>query len=253
MRVKQLMVGLMCLCILSPVAGAAVFSFADGTRAGQVEFDVIGTDLVVTLTNTSTFNTTVPEELLTAVFFDLSGSPSLTPASAILNAGSVVQFGTTPLDGVVGGEWAYNESAAALAPGGGSYGIGTAGFGIFGPADMFPGADLNPPGAGVNGMDYGLLSEGNILGTGNPAVTGGFPLIDNSVIFSLSGLPQGFDVDTDISNVWFQYGTDLDQEPSFPGNGNGNGNGVIPEPLTVSALLLGIGGLTGYLKRRNRR
>ena len=73
MRVRQLIAGLMCLCILSPLAGAAVFSFADGTRAGQVEFDVIGKDLVVTLTNTSTFNTTVPEELLTAVFFDLSG------------------------------------------------------------------------------------------------------------------------------------------------------------------------------------
>ena len=251
MHVRQLMTCLMCVCVLAGTAGAAVFSFSDGTRAAQAEFVVIGNDLVVTLTNTSTFNTSVPNELLTAVFFDLSGSPSLTPVSAILNAGSVVQFGVTPLDGNVGGEWAYSQSASALAPGGANYGIGTAGFGIFGPMDMFPGDDLNPPGAGVDGMDYALLSAGNILGSGNAPVTGGFPLIDNSVIFSLNGLPVGFNADTDVLNVWFQYGTDLN-DPSFPGNGNGNGY-VIPEPLTMSALLLGMSGIAGYMRRRVRR
>ena len=41
------------------------------------------------------------------------------------------------------------------------------------------------------------------------AVTGTNALIQNSVVFTLPGLPVGFDPSTAISNVNFQYGTSL--------------------------------------------
>ena len=241
MNVKTCVATLLCLCLAAGSAGAAQFVFSSGTRAGQADFEVIGNDLVITLVNTSPFNTSVPNELLSALFFDIAGSPSLTPVSGILSTGSVVMFGVTPADGVIGGEWAYSESAAALAPGGAAYGVSSAGFGIFGPFDRFPGPDLDGQ-VNVGGMSYSLLSEGNIAGSGNAPVTGANPLIDNGVVLSLSGLPAGFNTWTDITNVWFQYGTDL-QDPRFQGN-------LIPEPMTITAVLIGVGGLARYIRRR---
>jgi hypothetical protein len=69
-------------------------------------------------------------------------------------------------------------------------------------------------------MDYGLLSAGDDPTTGNTPVTGGNPLIHDSVVFTLTGLPSGFDPSRDIGNITFQYGTSL-SEPNIhvPGPG----------------------------------
>src|SRR6185503_11805094 len=97
----------------------------------------------------------------------------------------------------------------------------------------FPGSNLQGP-ASPNGLQYGITSAGDNTATGNTPVTGTNALIQNSVVFTLSGLPPGFNPATSISNVEFQYGTDL-SEPHFPG---------VPEPATLvlmagGALLMG--------------
>lgn len=227
--------------VLAGSASAAQISFtgSSGSLAASVTFDTSGTDLLVTLTNTSTADALVPVDILTGVFFDIAGSPlALTRTSAVVPAGSSVFYGSTDPGGVVGGEWAYRSGLAG--PGGRAYGISSAGLGLFGPGDLFPGTDLQPP-ASPNGLEYGITSAGDNLATGNAAVTGSNALIKNQVVFTLSGLPAGFNPSTGILNVLFQYGTDL-SEPSFPG---------VPEPSSLS--LLAIAALVAGRRKRSIR
>ena len=67
-------------CCVAPVAQAGVVTFnaSSGSRAAQAKFQDSGSDLIVTLTNTSTADALVPIDVLTGVFFSISGNPSLT-------------------------------------------------------------------------------------------------------------------------------------------------------------------------------
>jgi len=196
------------------------FTAASGDRAASATFEASGNDLVVTLTNVSTVDVLIPIDVLTALFFDVDASPSLalSPTSAVLGSGSSVLFGGTDPGDVVGGEWAYVGGLVG-APGGREYGISSTGLGLFGPDDRFPGSNLQGPDA-PDGVQYGLTSAGDNPLTGNTPVTGANALIQNQVVFTLSGLPVGFDPSAKIENVVWQYGTGLD-EPR------------IPEPATV--------------------
>ncbi len=213
---------------------AVTFSATSGTMSAKADFSVVGTDLHVTLTNDSSADVLVPVDVLTGLFFDITGpSVVLTPFSAVLAAGSLVLFDPAPVGGVVGGEWAY---AAGLvgAPGAAARGISSAGLGLFGNAN-FPGPNLEPP-AAVDGLQYGITSAGDNPATGNTPVTGTNPLIKNSVDFVFTGLPAGFDLSR-ITNVWFQYGTAL-SEPS------------VAAPTPGAASLFGVIVLMGLRRRR---
>lgn len=203
----------------APAAGGILTVDASlGDLAARAIFEAQGNNLVVTLANTSSADVLVPADILTCLFWDVVGNPlALTPVSAVLAPGSVVHFDPDgqPAGGVVGGEWDY-RSGIVGAPGGATYGLGSSGLGIFGAAS-FPGPNLDGP-ESVNGLQYGLLSSGDDITTGNTPVTGGFALVKDSVVFTLSGLPDGFDPEASIRNVWFQYGTSL-SEPSFPAPG----------------------------------
>jgi len=239
-----LVVGLALACGSASVAGPITFTGSSGSLAASAGFETSGTNLVVTLTNTSAADVLVPTDVLTAIFFDIAGVGALTPVSAVLGSGSSVFYDPDgqPAGGVVGGEWAYKAGLVG-APGGATEGISSSGFSLFGPADLFPGPDLQSP-TSPDGLQYGILSAGDNSATGNAGVTGSGGLILNSVVFTLSGLPGGFDPSADgaITNVSFQYGTAL-TEPNVPGDGGGGG-GTIPEPGALSLLgvaLIGMG------------
>ena len=154
--------------------------------------------------------------------------------SALLD-GSTVFFGPDG-GGNVGGEWAYGAGLVG-APGSATEGISSSGLGLFGNGN-FGGADLDPP-AAVNGGNYGITSQGDNLASGNAAVTGNEPLIQNAVTFKLSGIPVGFlPSSTNITHVSFQYGTDLSDSQSSP-NIPGQPSTGVPEPSTM--LLYGSG------------
>jgi hypothetical protein len=218
-------------------ASPITFNGSDPTRSASVEFSVSGTTLNVVLTNTSANDVMNPSDVLTAVFFDISGPAlSLGRGSAVLGAGSTVWFGPVGPGGVVGGEWAYANGLSG-APFSAQYGISSTGLNMFGPGDVFPGGNLEGP-AEPDGLNYGLVSAGDNPATGNPPVTGALPLIHNQVVFELTGLPAGFDPSMAISNVTFQYGTML-SEPSIH----------TPAPGAATALILAIAGMP----RRRRR
>jgi hypothetical protein len=228
------------------------FSGQSGTLSALVTFDRSGSNLLVTLANTSTSDVMVPANVLTAVFFDLAGDPTLTRTSAILTPGSTVLFGTTDPGNVVGGEWAYNKGFA-FDPNVGRQGISSVGLDLFGPHDRFPGNDLQPPDS-PDGLQYGITSPVDDPNTGNTPVTeaGKNALIKSSVDFVLGGLPTVFDPNTDITKVYFQYGTDL-SDPRFPGDRPPDyENPPVPEPLTVAAVSLAVGSVGAYVRRRRK-
>lgn len=229
-------------------SGSGISGASGAQLSASAQFDTSGSNLVITLTNTSTEDVLLQPDILTAVFFDVGGAllglDSMS-GSAVVPLGSIVLFGGTDPGGVVGGEWGYAEGigGALFGATGGllnqQYGISSSGFGVFG-GPTFPGSNLDPPGA-LDGLNYGITSAGDNPLTGQSAVTGSSPLIKNSVVFTLAGLPVNFDPSTQISNVWFQYGTALTPtDPGFEGN--------VPGPSAMSLLAL-----AGLVARRRTR
>jgi len=231
------------MAVIPARADAYLFSASspDGKLSASVDFSLSasGTDLIVTLINTSMADVLKPSGVLTGVFFDIAGVSSLSRSSAVLAPSSSVIDGTTDPGGVVGGEWGYRAGLSG-APLGATQGISAAGFGLFGPGDRFPGTNLAPPPSGsLAGVEYGITSAGDVEATGN---VDGTPLIKNSVVFTLGGLPSGF-TESAISNVSFQYGSNLDG--NIP---------AVPEPGTLLLLgsgVVGMGMFGRYISRRS--
>jgi len=242
--------------------GIGTDSESPAPLSASAQFQVVGTNLVVTLTNTSLLDVDHQSQGLTAVFFDLTGNPSLGSGSAVLAPGSSVinpsptyADGSTPNPnngtdpgGVVGGEWAFSGPPL----GGGlsqDYGISSSGLtGAFG-SPTFPGNDLYAP-LSVDGIQYAITSAGDNPTTGNKTMRE-TPLIQNSVVFTLTGISPSFDPFASVSNVRFQYGTGLN-ESHF------NGTGIpvvtpVPEPSTFLGALSGLIPLGLVALRRHRR
>ncbi len=241
--------------VLSAVAPAAfadsvTFSATNGTNlSASVTFTTgPGGTLTVQLTNSGT-DVLAPADVLTGVFFNLAGV-TLTPSSAMLASGSTIIFGggancsATPVSLCagpnVGGEWAY-VSGLSGAPGGATSGISSSGLGLFGGGN-FNGVNLQDP-AALDGVQYGIVSGVDNPATGNAKVTGSQALIQNSVIFTLTGLPAGYTLAGNVSNVSFQYGTAL-TEPCI------GACTPVPEPGTLALFGTGLVGLAGLVRRR---
>jgi hypothetical protein len=194
-------------------SGLANSNSAGETNTATATFDLsiagTTTNFVVTLSNTAAYIPNDNPDILTGVFFTLAGNPTLTRISGVLNAGSVAMENGTNLTiagVVVGGSWTY-KAGLSTAPGGANQGISSAGFNIFGPPGVFPGAALPDDSPVPDGIGGGLTTT---VDGGTSDGLSGRPFIQYSAVFTLGAVPASFTL-SDISDVSFQYGTALDE------------------------------------------
>ena len=202
---------------------------AGETNSASVTFNLSGPDLFVTLTNTATYKPNDPPDILTAVAFSVVGDPTFTPVSALVAPGSqVVENGSTVSDpgGAAGASWSYDSSLSG--PSKANEGIGSSGYWGFGSNNVFPGSavpgDSPTPPDGVGGGLTTAVDDGSKYNGGLK----GRPFIQDSAVFTLSGLPVNFTL-SEISNVSFGYGTMPEQVIA-----------VVPEPGSIAIVLAGI-------------
>jgi hypothetical protein len=223
------------------------------TLSASALFSISGSTLTITLRNegdTSGTGQDVPGATLTGVFFDLLGGVTLTPISATIAPGALVQASKCnigPCSGTttnVGGEFVYRADAF---PDGADRGISSSGYidAVIGMGNM-GGPDLDTPGS-PDGINFGIIAP---ISATNPIFkpNGGLkkePLIQTEVVLALAISGGTLDVD-DISNVSFQYGTSL-TEPNIPGRRKPGD--PVPEPAT----LLLLSPAAALLVRRFRR
>lgn len=242
MKIRFALLAVTGLAIAASSANAAVtFNFSSGARSAQAVFNTSGSNLIITLTNTSMADALVPTDILTALFFNVSGGAiSLSPVSAVLNPGSsivgksgAVPSPSTEPGNAISSEWSYRGGISG--PGASAYGISSTGIGIFGPGDRFnTSSNLQGP-TSPGGLQYGITSAGDDPSTGNGDYNGN-ALVKNSVIFTLSGLPGGFNLNR-ITDVTVLYGTSA-TDP------------FIKVPAPGSIALVGAGLLIAQRRRR---
>ena len=255
MKIASLACAALAAMSIAQTASAAIFFTAtNGSNlTASATFDIVGGKLQVVLNNSSAFDVLVPSNVLTALFFNLSGGASQLGVAG----GSATSNGPTFLNGAqvntagtnVGGEWAYAGVSSVILGAGTNAGISSSGFGLFGDANL-NGPDLaGPPGGAVDGLQYGITSTGDNLATGNGGVANN-EITKHSVIFLLNFAP-GFSL-AQISNVSFQYGTALgDPRNTCTVNCGGPPANEIPEP--GSAALAGLALLAAASVRRRKQ
>lgn len=219
------------------------------TFKASATFVVSNLDLIVTLSNTGTFDPKSPADILTGVFFDIVGDPHLTPVSASVGLGSTVIGHALPLgfDGDVSGEWAYKNDLSYVSDGStNDEGISSTKLSWFKKADLF--SDLKIKGTSpLSGAQFGVTTLDDLASNDD----GGLKnkgLIQSTVVFVFDNLPTNFTVD-DISNVAFQYGTSIKSGIDIAGEVVSQ----IPEPSTVTLVVFGLVGALALARPIARR
>lgn len=188
--------------------------------------DLGGGELQITLVNAYSHDTPDQSHVLTGIFF--SGADGLAPVSATAGTGSVEWVGGTSSapesSSVLGTQWEY-LSGLSGAPSGATAGISSTGLGLFGQGNFAS------PGANLDGSAYGLVSAGYAGSDGDGLSNNQY--IQNAMVFVLSGFSGSL---ANISDVSFQYGTDLLTEPNVTGNLE-----PIPEPASIVIFALAMG------------
>lgn len=254
-------------CSMIPVFASAApitFTGASGSLAASATFEISGNDLIITLTNTASYNNATdgdlaPGSTLTGIFWDLTGSPSLTPVSATIPTGSILlqsdQCDVGPCSSSttnVGGEFIFGTSSSfdpsTGTPPSATYGVASSGY-ISGSIGNFGGPNLDDPDA-PDGINFGIVPSGFNAGDGNGNTNSAMnsnPLIRDSIELVLSGV-NGLSTDA-ISNVSFQYGTAFSEAnvPSDPLEPPQS----IPEPTTLLLFGAGLLGVGLTLRRRS--
>jgi len=240
--------------IIRPAAMLGMLALAGAAQAGEVSFtesisngvqsasatftfndDGPTTILTIQLTNTMTSNG--GPQWLTGLFFDIAGSPTLTYDSSGLIASMITLSGTTQTAyTTVDADhfWALRDDLSGLPFGDQEYGLGSAGFDVFGSSDILN-FQAGGPTPQPDGTDGGILAD--IAGLDIPDGHDGKPFVLGSLWLTFDLGSYDID-DAAVSDVAFVFGTGFDETVL-----------LVPVPL---ALPLGLAGLAGVVLGRRR-
>jgi len=243
------------LTLLSVAAGytsakaeTKLFTGTDGTRSAVAAFEYSGgSNFTMLVTNDSPYDGKDETYMISAIFFNVKNNPTINMTAADVAPGSDLYAfdawkegkGPTAINHPAGvitpapslmadGHWQFVDKTIGM-PYGTRYGVGGAGFTIFG--------------SGADGSDYCITQAGDIT-RGNSGVKD--PVVRGSALFTFSGVPTGFTLNN-ITDVYFQYGTDINDNhlqgtpPAAP----------VPEPafMQLGSLIL-MGGIAGFKRLR---
>ena len=208
-----------------------------GSLAGSAVFDLSGTTLTVTLTNTSSSASTDNGNVLTALAFDVN-SGTLTPGSASLNGSATIGSIAN-----VGNGWGYGTGLSAqgehsaISASGTFKGLGHSNF--------------STTSTNLGGSDYGIVAKGTTASDLNHGTQNQEPFVEDSVKFTLT-TSSGFTLGDLGGSVVFQFGT-ATKDPYF--DGSCTSCTAVPEASTVDFLaadfgLMGLVGTFFYLRRK---
>lgn len=257
-----------CQAALKSFATYAVSDASTHSASATFSLYTNGTlKIVVTNTYAGYYSTPTRTDVLAGLLFSLDSvtKPMLAYAGAFVNSsptvgessGSTITNATTVSASTIStgnvtapqptvGGWEYRQGAAVSSKlNSAYYAFGTVGYDIF---------DRGTKGSTNNNIDYGLIGHNYVPGTGNGGIVRreiSAPLITNSVVFTLTGVPSNFDL-TKLKNVQFQWGTAL-SETRLTGtltDFSGQGGPVVPEPTSLA--LAGFAGI-GFALRALRR
>ena len=230
--------------ISSTVRGVTFTSTSPGSVPGETlsasaTFVVSDLQLVVTLSNTGSFAPVNANDILTGVFFTIDGDPKLTPESAQVAPGDSVIGHRLPLgfSGDVGSQWAYRNDLVN-APNGTDEGISSTSLKWFSAKNVFSKTKIKGFGS-FGGISFGLTTDDDLGGHSRGNLKNQ-ALIQDSVVFTFSGLPQDFSP-SDISDVTFAYGTSV-KAPKLIGEVTTDD---IPEPATIALVVVSLLGALG--------
>jgi hypothetical protein len=226
------------------LSASAIFSY-DSTGGGS---------LTVTLENTSPTRPAQNGSLLGAVLFNINNNPTLIPGQANLGTdGSLINTDGTAYTGSYNAADGFFEMRATggITNGttntGYNYIISAVGYGVGNPATTnFTNSTVNPP--NIDGGNFSMVPTAGLGYTPNNNYK---PLVKGAMVFNFTGVGTTLTA-ADITQVAFQYGTDLTTDTRLPGGGPPAPPSSVPEPSTLAIAGLGALGLIGYGLRRRR-
>ena len=206
------------------------------TLSASAQFDLSGSTLTITLTDTATSANAqyLPSDILTAVYFGTTSLAALTPGTASLDGSTIISTDLTD----VGSNW---EFLGGFTPVRGLVnGISASGLSVFGQGNFNNCTSSTCENLG--GINWGLVPSFFPPSQGINGGVSGRTLVDDRVQFTLNTMP-GFSL-ASIDSVQFQWGTSNDEFSA-------TGMTSAPEPSTLVLVGGGIG-LAAFWRRKRQ-